>query len=123
MTIKLDKLREDLCDAEQQVDEAKDRMMDYIGPIIRKFANIERLPGGYHSMEVYKGEVRIELRWSGRGGDYDTSYTIPLSVFQSADAEAAAAQLQRQREREAKAAAKAGLRAQIARLQEQLKED
>lgn len=123
MTERLDKLREALCDAVLQVEDAKDRMMEYIGPVIRKFAAIDRLPGGYHAMEVYRDEVRITLRWSGRGGDYDTDYRIPLAVFKSVDAEAAAAEHQRKAAKEAERQRKAGIRAQIVHLQTQLASD
>jgi hypothetical protein len=117
---KLRKLRDELYDAETALSEKQDAIMEYLRPIIKNLKGIDKLAGGFHRLTDYRDSVELEVRWDGRGGPYDTSYTIPKSVLDAADAAEAAAELKRQQDREAEKLRKQGIRAQIAHLQSQL---
>lgn len=121
---KLQNLRDNLQDAEEKVETAKDLLMDYLGPIIKKLYDMEKLTGDFHSFYGPYGpnnEYTVELRREvGPGGPYDYSYRVPRAVFEAVDAEAAAAELARQQAREAERGRKAAIRAEINRLRAQL---
>lgn len=120
---KLQTLRDNLQDAEEKVETAKDLLMDYLGPIIKKLYDMEKLTGDFHSFYGPYGpnnEYTVELRWTCAGGPYDYDYRIPRAVFEAVDAEVAAGELARRQAKEAERNRKAAIRAEISRLQAQL---
>lgn len=99
---KLEELKEKFDEAETALSDAQDEMHNYLAPIIKAHAGVDKLYGIYHSMWTYDEEAHITLRSDRSGGPYDYDYTIPLSVFELADEAAVEAARKAREEREQK---------------------